>query len=138
MADWMLPDDVRALLRDHLTSFECLELLLLLHAQGESSSVASLSTLTGVSADRTSASLAALEWSQLVQRSVMEPLTYHFAPLTAGLRQTVDDLARLYRDQRAAIMSEMSINAIGRIRSESLRAFTDAFLFGSDKGDPNG
>lgn len=135
----MLPDNLRALLRDHLTSFECLELLLFLHGhRGEPSSVESVSSLTGVSIDRTVATLAALEASQLVQRSVMEPLTYHFAPLTASLTQTVDDLARLYRDQRAAIMSEMSINAIGRIRSESLRAFADAFVFGTHKRDPDG
>ena len=40
----MLPENVRHFLRDHLTSFECLELLLLLHRRGgEPASLAVLS-----------------------------------------------------------------------------------------------
>jgi hypothetical protein len=135
----MLPDNVRNLLRDHLTSFECLELLLLLHrSAGEPAPVAALVRQTGIAADLVPTALAALEASQLIRRKPTEPVAFYFAPATHDLTRAVDDLQRLYGEQRAAIMSEMSINAIGRIRSGTLRAFADAFVLGSRKRDPDG
>src|SRR5689334_12904068 len=103
----MLPDNVRHFLRDHLTSFECLELLLLLHRRGgESASLAVLSRESGIGTDLALAALVALESSQLVRRSLTEPTTFRYAAATALLGQAVEDLERVYRDQRAAVMSE--------------------------------
>jgi hypothetical protein len=134
----MLPDDVRLLLRDHLTSFECLELLLVLHRRAAPASAESLSRDTGLAIELALPALAALESSQLIRRADTQPPTFRFAPATAAVARTVDHLERLYRDQRAAVMSEMSVNAIARIRSGTLRAFSDAFLFGKKKEDPHG
>src|SRR5690242_20450727 len=133
----MLPDNVRILLRDHLTSFESLELLLILHRRAEPTSAEALAHQSGIATELVAAAVAALESGQLVRRGAGDPPTFRFAPATADLTRAVYDLKRLYRDQRAAVMSEMSINAIGRIRSGTLRAFSDAFLFGKKKGDPN-
>jgi len=134
----MLPDNVRDFLRDHLTSFECLELLLILHSRSEPASAEALSVRTGIAIELVTPALAALESSQLLQRNATTPPSFRFAPATPELTRAVDDLERLNREQRAAVMSEMSVNAIGRIRSGTLRAFSDAFLFGKKKGDPNG
>jgi DNA-binding IclR family transcriptional regulator len=133
----MLPDDVRTLLRDHVTSFECLELLLILHSRSEPGSAQALSGQAGIAIALATPALAALESSQLVRRDTTEPPNFRFAPATTALSRAVDDLERSYRDQRAAVMSEMSVNAIARIRSGTLRAFSDAFVFGKKK-DPDG
>jgi hypothetical protein len=129
----MLPENVRVLLRDHLTSFECLELLLILHGRAEPTSTEALARQSGVAMELLMPALAALESSQLVRRGPTEPPTFRFGPATAEMTRAVDDLERLYRDQRAAVMSEMSINAINRIRSGTLRVFSDAFLFGTQR-----
>jgi hypothetical protein len=134
----MLPENVRNLLRDHVTSFECLELLLLLHRRPEPAGAEVLARDTGIAVELVIAALAALESSQLVRPNATEPTAFRFAPATADLARAVDDLERLSRDDRAAVMSEMSVNAIGRIRSGTLRAFSDAFVFGKKKRDPNG
>lgn len=135
----MLPETVRSLLREHLTSFEALEILLFLYGRaGEPSSLDELSSSTGVPIALTRTAVAVLESSQLVQRSAIEPLTFRFAPITAALREAVADLARLYHEQRTLVMSEMSINAIARVRSASLRAFADAFVLGTKKRDSDG
>jgi hypothetical protein len=134
----MLPENVRSFLRDHLTSFECLELLLLLHRRAEPANADALARQTGIAVELVFAALLELESSQLVRRSGTEPPAFRFAPATAELARAVDDLESVYRDQRAAVMSEMSINAIGRIRSGTLRAFSDAFVFGKKKRDPDG
>lgn len=97
-----------------------------------------LSTRTGVPVDHTAGALTTLEVNRLISRSATEPPAFRFAPATAALSAAVDELARLYGDQRAAIMAEMSINAISRIRSSSLRAFADAFVIGPRKRDSDG
>jgi hypothetical protein len=135
----MLPDNVRNILRDHLTSFECLELLLLLYRRsGEPASLAALSRESGIGPDLALDALLSLESSQLVRRSLSEPTTFRYAAATAELGDAVADLERVYRDQHAAVMSEMSLNAIGRIRSGTLRAFSDAFVLGKKKRDSDG
>lgn len=132
----MLPPAVQALLRERVTSFECLELLLVLHAHPqESIDLQTLSQRTGLSTELTAGALHELEIGHLVSRGAIAPLTFRLAPVNASLSDAVDELVRLHRDQRAAIMAEMSVNAIGRIRLSSLRAFADAFFIGARKKD---
>jgi hypothetical protein len=134
----VLPENVRTLLRDHLPSFECLEVLLLLHAlDGEPASVESIGRRTGIAVELVLQGLIALERSGILRKNISGPAEFRYAPATAWLQNACDDLARLHREQRAAIMSEMSINAIGRIRSNTLRAFTDAFVLDKKKREPD-
>jgi hypothetical protein len=129
-----LPENVRTLLRDHVPSFECLEVLLFLHArEGESATVEGIAARTGIAVELVLQSLTGLEASGILRKSLAPPAEFRYAPATAWLQIACDDLARLHREQRAAIMSEMSINAIGRIRSNSLKAFSDAFVLGKKK-----
>jgi hypothetical protein len=123
-------------LREHLPSFECLEILLFLQGRGgEAMSVDGVASRTGTSGELALAALGVLAASGILRQSVSGPLAFRYAPATAWLQSVCDDLARLHREQRAAIMSEMSVNAIGRIRSGSLRAFADAFVLGKNKKD---
>lgn len=139
MADSLLPEVVRALLRDHLTSFESLEILLLLREYSpQYRSAHDISRETGVPADLTLSSLTALESSRLIERTANGSLQFRFAPASAGLSEAVAELASMYRDQRAAVMSEMSLNAISRIRSGTLRAFADSFILNRKKDESDG
>lgn len=138
-ASEILPDAVKNLLQECLNSFESLELLLALHAHaGEAFTIESLCKRVGVAPDLGVAALEDLTAKNLVRRSTIEPMTYRFAPATAGLDTGVAELSRLYRERRAAIVAEMSINAISRIRSSSLRAFSDAFVIGTRKKESDG
>lgn len=139
MPSEVLSEAVRTLLREHLTSFEELELLLFLHAHaGEPFTLPALCQRTGIPHELAARAVAALERHQLIRSSTAAPFTFRFAPPAAHLNNMTDDLARLYREQRAAIMAEMSVNAINRIRSGSLRAFADAFVITPPKGKSNG
>jgi hypothetical protein len=133
-----LPENVRTLLREHLLSFECLELLLCLHARsGESLSVEHAAGHAGLPVDLALQAMTALEVSGILRKSWSAPAKFRFAPATAWLQTACDDVVRLHREQRAAIMSEMSMNAIGRIRSSTLRAFADAFVLSKKKREPD-
>jgi hypothetical protein len=128
-----LPEAVRALIRDQLKSFEELELLLLVRAKPlEQWSAASASAAAHLDVDLTVQALAGLEASGLVARTAAGP-TYQYRPATSAMAAAVDELAQAYRQQHAAVMSQMSINAIERIRSGPLRVFADSFLFKKDK-----
>jgi hypothetical protein len=133
-----LPENVRTLLREHLLGFECLEVLLCLHGrQGEPMNVESIGQRTGISLELVLQGLIALEASGILRKDLAGPAGFRYAPATAWLQSACDDLVRLHPEQRAAIMSEMSVNAIGRIRSNTLRAFTDAFVLARNKRDPD-
>lgn len=132
-----LPRGVRELLRDHVTSFERLEVLLLFHRQPlQDWSVESVSQQARLSPELAAASLEGLTSSQLI-RQVASPTerVYRFAPASAALAQAVDALATAYEERRAAVMSFMSTMAIERLRSQTMRAFADSFVFGKKNRD---
>jgi hypothetical protein len=129
MTSERLPDSVQALLRGHVTTFEQLEILLMLQAHPHDDWTAvAVSERTRIPEDLATRALADFSGSGLVEQVRENPAAYCFAPRTTHLRQAVVDLAIAYRDQRALVMSTMSVNAIERIRSGTLRAFSDAFL----------
>jgi hypothetical protein len=130
-----LPEAVRALLHDQLKSFEELEVLLLVRARPlERWTVESASSAVHLDPALVAQALAGLEASGLVARVVADA-TYQYRPLTPVLAAAVEGLAKAYREQHAAVMSQMSINAIERIRSGPLRVFADSFLFRKRKDD---
>jgi hypothetical protein len=129
-------DTLRALLREHLTSFEQLEIILLLRVPPVHDwTVSAMSDQLRMPRELAEAALAGLVSGGLVR---CDPTGAHFrfAPATPALAQAVEDLATAYADRSAAVLSEMSINAIARIRSGPMRAFADSFIFG--KKTPNG
>ncbi|MBX5459584.1 MAG: hypothetical protein IRZ28_00700 [Steroidobacteraceae bacterium] len=127
-----LPRGVRELLRDHVTSFERLEVLLLFHRQPlQDWSIDSVSQQARLSPELAAASLEGLAASQLIRQVASSPeRVYRFAPASAALAQAVDALSVAYEERRAAVMSFMSTTAIERLRSQTMRAFADSFVFG--------
>jgi len=124
-----LPDSVQTLLREHVSTFEQLEVLLLMHAHPHDDWTATaVAERSHIPEDLVNRGLTDLSGSGLIEQVRENPAAYCFAPRTTHLRQAAADLAVAYRDQRALVMSTMSVNAIERIRSETLRAFSDAFV----------
>lgn len=133
MSPPQLPDGVLVLLRERLKSFEQLEVLLLLRARAG----AGLTPAQASAAIRLDAELIAIALQDLVSAGLLqnEDAIYRYRPATPALADAVEALATEYRDRHAAVMSQMNVNAIERIRSGSLKAFADSFVLNKRKDD---
>jgi DNA-binding IclR family transcriptional regulator len=135
-----LGEKTRALLRESITSFEMLEILLLLRAHPDLSwTVSSVAARVHMPDDLVARALEALRARQLV-RSGVPPLApgsrdYTYGPGTTELAAAAEELVRDFAERRAAVLSTMSTNAIERLRSGALSAFADAFVLGSKRKD---
>jgi hypothetical protein len=131
MTDEPIGEDVRQLLRDHIHSYEQLELLVRIAA----------TPADAWSAERAAASVpmpvaSAVEaLDHLARRGLLAAEHTHGAPrytLQAepeSQAATVTRLARAYAAQRLDIMNLMSANAVERVRNSALQAFAGAFVF---------
>jgi DNA-binding GntR family transcriptional regulator len=109
--------------------FEHLEILLLFYgARSAEWSIESVSERTGISSDVVARTLSELESSELIRRDTRNRAAFRFGPRLPEAMDAIEALAALYCEQRAAIMSRMSVNAIERIRSGTIRAFADSFV----------
>jgi hypothetical protein len=128
-------EPVRELLKSTMTSFERLEVLLFLRR-----SAPDAFTALEISQNlRIQVELVAEATEGLARRGLLAPGpeegTFRFAPATAALESAAEELAAAYRDQSAAVLSTMSIDAIERIRSGPMKAFADSFVFSKRKDD---
>jgi hypothetical protein len=132
-----LGEQTRALLRDYITSFEMLEIVLLLRAHPDLSwTVSSVSGRVQVPDDLVARALEALRVKRLVTAGgPLPPGEFRYGPGSSELSAAADELARDFAERRAAVLSTMSTNAIERLRSGALSAFADAFLLGSKRKD---
>ncbi len=132
-----LPDDVQALLRHHLESFEQLELLLLLRTDrdrcwSEESLVERL---------RIPSSLVLEAVQGLASAGFLAPTApsgqkqYRYRVQSDSLEATIDRLSHAYKEQPMPVIKLMSANAIERVRTAALRTFADAFVLRKDKND---
>jgi hypothetical protein len=127
-------EPVRQLLRDAMTSFERLEVLLFLRRSAPAAFAASgISQNLHIQVELVAEALEGLAQFGLLARGPEDGL-FRFAP-AQRLERTAEELAAAYRDQSAAVLSTMSIDAIARIRSGPMKAFADAFVLGKRKDD---
>jgi DNA-binding transcriptional ArsR family regulator len=126
---------VRALLRDHIGSFEQLEVLLLLHREADRAWPPD-----AVAAELSIASPAAQEALESLQRANLlaaaregESVLFRYALAGARLEAAVQGLARAYHESPVEVVKLMSANTIERVRTSALRTFADAFLLGKKK-----
>ena len=130
-------EKTRALLRDSITSFEMLEIFLLLRAAPNMSwTVRTVADRVRVPEDIVARALESLRAVGLVLAG--PPLAageYRHGPATAALVAASEELAADFAERRAAVLSTMSTNAIERLRSGALSAFADAFVLGSKRKD---
>lgn len=130
----MVDDDVSALLRDHIDSFECLEVLLLLRRERAARTAEELSACLNMRAPLLDDALASLVRGRLVNTTHRSsPTLYEYAHERLDQDNVVGSLERAYREEPIEIMRLMSTNAIERLRTSTIRAFADAFVVRKDK-----
>ena len=132
-----LGDKTRTLLRDFITSFEMLEIFLLLHGSaGRDWSVAEITSHLHIADDLVVRALESLSTRRLILGSPpLRPGQFQYSPGNRDLADAGDELARDFAERRAAVLLTMSTNAIERLRSGALNAFADAFILGSKRKD---
>lgn len=129
-----LPTAVRAFLRDHIESYEQLEILLLLRRRpGEALTARALMDRMELPRDTVEESLDGLARAGCVTAGARSGEPVRYAPRDATLAATIDGLAAAYEDSRLAIIKLMSANAIERVRSAAIHTFADAFVIGRKK-----
>lgn len=128
-----LGQKTRLLLRDFITSFEMLEVLLFLRAHStEVWTAKRAASRVHITEDLVSRAFEALHARRLVQTG--EPLApgeFRYGPADSGLAEAAEELAGDFNERRAAVLSTLSTNAIERLRSRAITAFADAFVLGN-------
>jgi hypothetical protein len=124
-----IPSELRQFLRDHVETYEQLEILVLLagapdrHWHGDDIAAA-------LHLDR---AVVAEALAHLDRAGLFEAAGADAAPRLAARPDRAAIVARLaevYRRDRLGIMNLMTSNALERVRTSALRAFTSAFLLG--------
>lgn len=130
-----LGEKTRLLLRDFITSFEMLEVFLLLRAHPEEVWTArSVADRVRIAEDLVLRALESLHRSRLVQAGApLNPGEFRYGPAGTGLAEAAEELARDFAERRAAVLSTLSTNAIERLRSRAITAFADAFVLSKPK-----
>jgi hypothetical protein len=124
-----LAADVRALLHEHIESYEQLETLLLLRREpaGHWTGRAVAERL-GVPQELIDSGLSGLERSGLLQSDGGASPRFAYRPASPGLEVAVGCLEREYAQRPVLIIQLMSANAIERLRTAALHTFADAFV----------
>lgn len=125
-----LPEDVRALLQEHIESYEQLELLLLLRRERyEEWTIAGLAARLHVREELIRAALERLKAAGLVATAGATPTPrFAYRPASSGLDAAAGRLDREYAERPIRIIQLMSANAIDRVRTAALHTFADAFV----------
>jgi predicted transcriptional regulator len=120
---------LRAFLRDHVSSYEALEVLLLLARDAQRPrNEADLAAKMNVAVEAISQALDGLHQSGLLELSQVSGSTsYRYAPHSELLSDSVDELRRVYAEHPLAIVQIMTANALDRMRSSAARRLADAF-----------
>ncbi|MGH8326077.1 MAG: hypothetical protein ACRET2_04880 [Steroidobacteraceae bacterium] len=137
-----LPDDVQALLRERIESYEQLEALLVLQEEG-GRTAEELCARLRVPLTLVESALQDLQSYGLVQPQPAQPRPeqrqlepaaqrYAYVPETTALAAAVSHLASAYARDPVPIIKLMSSNAIQRLRTGAVRAFADSFILRKD------
>lgn len=124
-----LPEDVHALLHEHIESYEQLEMLLLLRRERyEQWTGEALAARLRVRAELIDTALAGLEAGGLIEAVRGSPPRFAYRPASPGLDAAVGRLERAYAERPILVIQLMSANAIDRLRTAALHTFADAFV----------
>lgn len=130
-----LPEDVRALLNEHIESYEQLEVLLLLRRERyEEWTVDGLATRLHVREELVGSALEGLKAAGLVVATSSTP-RFAYRPTSSGLDAAAGRLDREYAERPIRIIQLMSANAIERVRTAALHTFADAFVLKKKDSD---
>lgn len=125
-----LPEDVRALLHEHIESYEQLEVLLLLRRERyEEWTAEGLASRLHVREELVASALDGLKSAGLVaSTSTASAPRFAYRPTSSGLDAAAGRLDREYAERPIRIIQLMSANAIERVRTAALHTFADAFV----------
>jgi hypothetical protein len=132
------PEDTNRLLRDHIESYEQLELLILLRTEPNHLwTLEALSARLAIPAPLVSLALDGLRSSGLVETQTRAGNKHHaYVVQSDRVEATVGRLIQAYRENPIPIIKQMSANAIERVRAGALSTFADAFILRKGKNDP--
>jgi hypothetical protein len=132
MAKDQLPEEVRRLISDHITSVEQLEILLLLRSRADIAWTASQVSEEIRSSERSTESrlrdLSVRGFAARQEEGGVE--SFRFNPRTEELRHAVTLLAKAYSERRYTIMELIFSKPI-----DNLRLYANAFRFRKDDSD---
>jgi hypothetical protein len=128
----ILSPALRKLLDTQVESFEKLELLMLLR-RAPSGSVATgeIALALNLGSDEVRAIVAALSAGGLIARAADGALS--LAPQKPEDQVVVDELARVYEEDKIALVTAIAEIAMDRLRNLAGRAFADAFVIRKNK-----
>lgn len=123
-------EQLRHFLRGYISSYEELEVLLLLaRPPAGEMTAAALAAALKVPSEAIAASLEALLATGRLLRSEQraDATYYSYAPQDEQLRHVLIELEQAYSGQRLAIIQIMSANSLDRLRGAAARRLADAF-----------
>lgn len=131
-----LSEDVRALLYEHIESYEQLETLLLLRRERHEEWTAErLAARLHVGIELVERALADLRASGLVTATGAGSARFVYSPASSGLDTAAGRLDREYAERPLLVIRLMSANSLQRLRTAALHTFADAFVLKKDKND---
>ncbi|HEY3654078.1 MAG TPA: hypothetical protein VGL34_03735 [Steroidobacteraceae bacterium] len=134
MTSTPISDEVRAFLREHIETYEELEVLLLLQREAQGPWTADLlAARLHITPAALGEALTALRGRRFVESLSVRAEEHYRLPADVARNETLSRLAGLYASHTIEIIKLMSSNSIERIRTAALRSFADAFLFRKDK-----
>lgn len=123
------PNDTKRFLADYITSVDQLEALLLLSGQpGRAWDAADLSRELYIAPEAAAARLADLQTLGFLARTEGPVASYSYQPRTADLSRGVSQLAEVYKQRRAAVITMIYSKPLKHVQS-----FADAFKFWKEK-----
>jgi len=127
-----LHEKTRALLREAITSFEMLDIVLLMRGEPTVTwTTRSMADRVNVPEELVARALQELDAAGLVVAcGAPSNPQFQYRPARPELSAAADALAADFAEHRVAVLSAMSTNAIERLRSGALTAFSDAFVLG--------
>lgn len=134
-----IDESLRGFLRDHLESFEQVEVLLFLRDQRDRGwSKDAIADALCIEGNMVAAVLEQLAGKDLIVSSVAGgrgvDTSYRYQPGTLVLARMTRSLAEAWAESRVEVMKIMSVQAVERIRQQVAGAFADGSVLGRKKG----
>jgi hypothetical protein len=130
-----IPQDLQIFMRDHLESYEQLEILIRLRAHPERTwAPHSISSELRIDEAISEEALRFLCRQGLLGVDIgKQALLFKYEPKSSELDALVGRLVQAYDTERLAVMRLMTANSIERLRTKALKKFSDSFILARKK-----
>lgn len=130
-----IPTDLQEFLRERISSYEQLEVLLLLRSHPTKRwGTQSVTMELRIKESLAEEALRSLCKNNLLRVDVGSgELLFTYRPHPPELDEVIGTLAKAYRDERLEVMKLMTAHAVERLRTSVLRKFSDSFILRKNK-----